>query len=132
MGFFSWKTCDTERSVPNVYASGSDLGESRQAFTIYLLSPDGNHIQEDAYEGYGVIGGVDVFVWWGKQNHPEECEGLTDDEIRVKVFSFERSNGTNGGVTNCKFPIKIAEHPVDYDSVGESENCEFQGYFYNF
>ncbi len=60
MGFFSWKTADTDESIMNCY--GSDCR------TVYLLQPDGDHIQEKAYPGYGVFGGVDAYEWLAEKN----------------------------------------------------------------
>lgn len=78
MGFFSWKTADTEESIGNVH-SGND--HSREHGPVYLLSPDGNHIREDGYEGYGVFGGVDAFVWVALTNLPEASSYVIDDVL---------------------------------------------------
>lgn len=62
MGCFSWCTSDTKQEVRNVLS-----GKCR---TVFLLQPDGEHIREDAYEGYGVFGGQDAFEWLTKWNVP--------------------------------------------------------------
>ncbi len=62
MGFFSWKTCDTEQSIPAA-ASG------RPMKPVYLLQPNGQPpIKEDCYEGYGVFAGLDTFTWLARTN----------------------------------------------------------------
>ena len=59
MGFFSWKTADTNKSIPNIYAE-EDFGV--KGFTVYMLSPDGRKWKEAAYEGYGRFGGQDIYL----------------------------------------------------------------------
>ena len=62
MGFFSFKTADTEESIP---ASASGMSVK----PVYLLQPNGKKpIREDHYEGYGVFGGVDCYEWLAKAN----------------------------------------------------------------
>lgn len=120
MGFFSWMTADTQESIANKWSD-------RPTKPVWLLCPDGEHIEETNYDGYGVFGGTDVFVWWMKRNKPDLCVER-DDITRSKFFDFYGS--TNGGRENCAFPIKIASKPVDYDSVEASKPCPEQGYFY--
>jgi len=123
MGFFSWITSDTKESASNSFSS-------RIPTTVYLLQPHGEHIREDNYEGYGVFGGKDVFVQWMKWNHPSICQKCLDDDAIRNEFFDKFSKDTDGGRKNCKYPIKIASEPVDYDSVDASEDCPNQGYFY--
>ena len=57
MGFFSWKTSDTERSIANTYSD-------RKTFPVYVLIPEefgGGYIEECDYEGYGCFGGHDIY-----------------------------------------------------------------------
>ena len=122
MGFFSWMTSDTERSIANRHSN-------RETFTVYMLSPDGSHLKEDSYDGYGLFGGVDAFVHWMKFNHPEECEGKDDDSIRNLAFDYY--DKTDGMKTNCKYPLKFCESPCDYEKATASEICPDQGYFYS-
>lgn len=53
MGFFSYITVDTNRSISNKYSN-------RGVFTVYLIDNEGNKWREDAYEGYGIFGGKDI------------------------------------------------------------------------
>jgi hypothetical protein len=46
MGFFSWKTCDTNRSIANVYSD-------ELTFDVYMITPDGRVFHETHYDGYG-------------------------------------------------------------------------------
>ena len=62
MGFFSWKTADTKKSISNMYSS-------RGTKTVYLLRPNGKEpIIETQYEGYGEFGGVDAYEWLAENN----------------------------------------------------------------
>lgn len=67
MGFFSFKTSDTNEPIWNRY---SEAGECRP---VYLLQPgDEDNICEPAYEGYGVFGGMDAYVWIAMHNLPKD------------------------------------------------------------
>ena len=47
MGFFSWKTQDTKRSIANRYSN-------RKTFTVYMVNPVTKEaFIESNYEGYG-------------------------------------------------------------------------------
>jgi hypothetical protein len=119
MGIFSWKTADTNESIPVVG------NEEREVFTVYLLCPDGTKLKEDAYEGYGIFNGEDVYQLFAQWNCPELCEGnvKTDRDIGI---DFEAKYPEK-----IKYPIKIVENPnLDYDEVQPSEECEYKGYFY--
>jgi hypothetical protein len=48
MGFFSWKTCDTNRSIANAYSD-------ELTFDVYMITPDGRVFHETYYDGYGVV-----------------------------------------------------------------------------
>ena len=125
MGFFSWVTSDINESISNKFSD-------RHTFTVYMLSPDGNHLKEDDYVGYGVFGGVDAFVHWMKWNAPDEIEeGDDEDAIRDKFFTGTRFDDTDGGRINCKYPLKFTTKPVKYESVAASKSCPDQGYFYD-
>ena len=58
MGFFSWKTVDTNESISNSYSV-------RGALPVKVLVPNeftgeyGQELIEKHYEGYGVFGGQD-------------------------------------------------------------------------
>lgn len=64
MGFFSWKTSDTNRSISNAHSK-------RGTFNVYVLCPDGTAIPEGNYDGYGVFGGFDIYelvAIWNRDN----------------------------------------------------------------
>jgi hypothetical protein len=127
MGQFSWIKSDDNQPIY------SDEGHQS---TVYMLSPDGNHFREDAYEGYGVFGGKDAYVFWMEQNLPEECVGKTSDEIRDRFFNhpndlFEITSAQELGATFAKYPfaLKFTEMPRPYDTVRNSESDPDQGWF---
>ena len=123
MGFFSWKTSDTKKSISNIYSV-------RGAFPVYVLCPDGGIIEEKVYEGYGDFGGRDIYALLAEWNAPEECydeDGyiMPDEVIRDIGIKLEFSD------QKLKYPIKIVEDPtLNYDEVEPSEHCEHQGFFY--
>jgi len=74
MGFFSWKTCDTQESIANDYSNGD-------VQTVFLLKPDGQSpVKEAAYDGYGVFGGVDAYAWLAQANL-----GRSDVELGISL-----------------------------------------------
>ena len=123
MGFFSWKTSDTEESISNVYSE-------RGTFPVYVLFPDGTVLKETDYEGYGVFGGRDIYAllaqWNSIEIFDEEGNLLSDEELRFVGIKLAF------GEEPVKYPIKIVENPnLKYENVKPSEDCEYQGYFYD-
>lgn len=86
MGFFSWKTCDTDESIP---AAGS----GRPMKPVYLLQPNGQPpVKEECYEGYGVFGGLDTFSWLVNTNAAAlgiDLSKLDDDDVRSLGISLD-------------------------------------------
>lgn len=63
MGFFSWLTSDTQRSISNVHSN-------RGVFTVHMVTECGQIFTENAYQGYGEFNGVDIFALIAKlQGH---------------------------------------------------------------
>lgn len=119
MGFFSWRTSDTHRSISNAYSS-------RGALPVYLIAPDNEKIYESCYEGYGVFGGHDVFALLAQWNFPDKCTGNeeTDRKVWFNLTSDERDN--------IKFPLKFSENKnKSYDNLRPSLVDKYQGYFYD-
>ena len=69
MIYLSWQVSDRDipdkskmKSIWNVHSGGP-------VRTVYLLQPNGeSSIEESAYDGRGVFGGVDAFVWLAERN----------------------------------------------------------------
>lgn len=124
MGFFSWMTSDTNRSISNKYSN-------RGAFPVYVLCPDGSKIKESDYEGYGAFGGKDIYALLAKWNHEdmglsiEKVDSMPDIELRKLGIDLQF------GGKEIKYPIKIVEDPeLNYEDVDVSEDCPYQGYFH--
>lgn len=127
MGQFSWIKSDDNQPI---------YSEDGHHSTVYMLSPDGNHFREDAYEGYGEFGGKDAYVFWMEQNLPELCEGKTSKEIRDLFFAhdedlFEITSAQELGSTFKKYPfaLKFTSKPMDYNHAKNSESDPNQGWF---
>lgn len=131
MGFFSWKTSDTNKSISNIYSN-------RGAFPVYVLIPKefqseyGKYIEEKCYDGYGVFGNEDIYSLVAKWNVPERCykDGklLDNEELRsigIEIACYDKDNA------NLKYPIKIVENKdLEYEKVKPSKNAIDQGFFY--
>ena len=107
MGFFSWKTQDTERSIANQFSK-------QGVFQVIMSDDKGNQYTEENYEGYGVFGGKDYFELLDEMNggtgNREKGIGLYYSETQpVKFPSLTESGKYQHG-----------RKPVD---------CPDQGYF---
>lgn len=108
MGFFSWKTQDTNRSIANHYSS-------RKPFRVFMHDNKGNKWQENHYEGYGEFGGKDFFELLaemnGKSTREEGIDLAYGDEPFISPNLTERK---------------------EWEWVNRSpDDCECQGYFYD-
>lgn len=131
MGFFSWKTSDTNRSISNI-------ASIRGTFPVYVLIPKefqkeyGTYIEEKNYEGYGVFGNEDMYSLVAKWNVPEQCKKdgklLDNDDLRmigIEIACYDEKNA------KLKYPIKIVEDKnLKYEEVAPSKNAPDQGFFY--
>jgi hypothetical protein len=64
MGFFSWLTNDTKKSIWNKHSD-------HKTFRVYMKDNKGNVWIEDDYDGYGVFGGKDFYVLLAEMNGHE-------------------------------------------------------------
>jgi hypothetical protein len=82
MGFFSWKTADTEESIYNCYTD--------ECKTVYLLHPGGDNIEEKNYGGYGEFGGKDAYEWLAENNiSKEELADSDEDDRRMLGIALD-------------------------------------------
>jgi len=121
MGFFSWRTQDTDVSIANQHST-------RDTFTVVMLDDTGNKWYEQNYDGYGVFGGKDYYELLAEMN------GLTGDgteDMRMKGIELAFKDSPNGDNPEVKFP-NLVEMAVGwpYDPKGP-ESCEWQGFFYD-
>jgi len=125
MGFFSWKTADTQEPIRNVYS-----GSPRR--TVYMLQPGGKPpIEEKGYEGYGVFGGVDAYEWLARKNLPKDevkrLKALGGEELRHRGISLECDERLREAL---KFPLKFSfDVEARYEKLPTSEVDPDQGCF---
>ena len=65
MGFFSWKTMNTNESISNKYSK-------RKTFSVVLVDNNNNKWLEKDYDGYGVFGGKDYYELLAEMNIDEK------------------------------------------------------------
>jgi len=113
MGFFSWKTNDTKRSIANQYSS-------RSTFTVYMRDNKGNVWVEEDYDGYGVFGGKDYYELLAEMN------GLEPDRDAGISLQFDSKR------EDIIFPALFEHDTSSWEThLGlEPQNCPAQGYFY--
>ena len=113
MGFFSWKTNDTERSIANTHSN-------RSTFTVYMRDNKGNVWVEEDYDGYGDFGGKDYYELLAEMNglEPDRDEG-----IRLQ-FESDRKD--------IIYPVLFEHDTSSWERYQgqEPSNCPAQGYFY--
>ena len=132
MGFFSWKTSDTNKSISNQYSI-------RGTFPVYVLVPKefqaeyGKYIEEKNYDGYGVFGNEDIYSLVAKWNVPDRCRKdgklLENEKLRnigIEIACYDKDNAS------LKYPIKIVENKeLEYEKTEPSKNARDQGFFYS-
>jgi hypothetical protein len=121
MGFFSWKTCDTDESIANKYSN-------RPTFTVHMIAPDGQVFTEKDYDGYGEFGGKDFYDLLCELN------GLPEDRSAGIDLVFKGNAGGDNtpGVIYPKFVENLENNVVaQYNSLPNSKSCDDQGFFYD-
>ena len=155
MGFFSWMTQDTNRSIANHY-SGEPV------FTVYMMDDKGNSWREDNYEGYGEFDGKDYYELLDEMNggggdrdagielrhgmstlrnvHTGEILDKTwfnwrDEIVRDNMSANELiETGDWEQYTVKPLEVRYPNFVEDPDWVwrnDQPEDCEFQGFFYD-
>jgi len=119
MGFFSWNTCDTNRSI-------ACEDSNRSTFKVHMITPDGRVFTEENYEGYGEFGGKDFYELLAELN------GKSTREDAIDMCYHENGSGDNTlGVIYPKFVENLSGDVVAlYKSLPNPTSCEFQGFFY--
>jgi len=108
MGFFSWKTMDTNRSIPSSYSS-------RKTFPVTMTDDKGNKWTEKEYEGYGVFGGKDFYELLAEMNGGgDRGKGIT--------IAFDDKAFISPNLNQSDTMPWVNQHP---------RNCEHQGFFYD-
>ena len=133
MGFFSWKTQDTDKSIANNYSI-------RKAFKVDMIDNKGNVWTENNYEGYGVFGGKDFYELLAEMNgfvsqkgltYEVDGEAYTDEAREFGIDLAFKGNGSGVGTEGVYYPnlIELADGWV-YEMAGP-DSCDFQGFFYD-
>lgn len=120
MGFFSWKTCDTDRSIANNWSG-------RETFKVHMITPGGQVFTESKYDGYGVFEGMDFYELLGVLN------GLGANRYAAIDLVF-KDNSSGDNTPGVIYP-KLVEHlekdvAKQWASLPNPESCESQGFFY--
>ena len=113
MGFFSWITQDTQKSIANSYSG-------RKFFPVTMTDNKGNKWYEPKYEGYGVFGGKDFYELTAEMN------GQTTRDEGIKLFF-----GGPGGRASNPAPLSpnLNEFPLLWKNEAPKD-CPHQGFFY--
>jgi hypothetical protein len=122
MGFFSWLTMDTDKSICNTYSS-------RRPFPVDMVDDKGNVYHEEEYEGYGVFGGKDYYELLAEMNgFKSELQG---DEYTNAARNWGIHLAYDNVAKDVKHPnlVEMAEG-WPYNPIGP-ESCPAQGYFYD-
>ena len=110
MGFYSYITNDTNRSISNEFSK-------YPTFRVYLCSPDGRIWEENNYEGYGEFGGQEIYELIAELNGLEtrsEAIALFHNKSRELILP------------------QLLENPSLFDkTVNKLICCPEQGYFYD-
>ncbi|MGK2231160.1 MAG: hypothetical protein ACI92O_000318 [Colwellia sp.] len=110
MGFFSYKTSDTNESIMNHYTD--------ECRPVYMLQPNGEpSIFEASYSGYGVFSGIDVYEWLADKNGG----GCRDYGLKLAFKEVRRPSQY--------YPLKFSFNKYAvYEELPESQLCPRQGY----
>jgi len=131
MGFFSWKTMDTDKSIANAWST-------RSTFRVQMMDNKGNVWTENNYDGYGVFGGKDYYELLAEMNGVVERDKVElqgeayTDYMRSKGIEIAfNGNGSGDHTDGVLYPnlVEMADGWT-YQSIGP-ESCESQGFFYD-
>tara|TARA_R110000751_G_scaffold271119_1_gene370886 strand:+ start:2699 stop:3040 length:342 start_codon:yes stop_codon:yes gene_type:complete len=112
MGVFSWKTQDTDKSIA---VDGNPAGVEH--FRVTMTDNKGNRWHEPNYGGYGEFDGKDYYELLAQMNGGEG-----------RGFGIELTYNKEGK----KFITpNLTENPMHKWTDNTPEDCEHQGFFYD-
>lgn len=127
MGFFSWKTSDTNKSINNIHSG-------LKPFTVHMITHDGRIWTEDAYNGYGVFGGKDIYELIAELNHKEGGRSAGINLVyegfngKLKNYGGDFNVAANSGI---RLPKLIENLESNFFDIPYPLPCKRQGYFYD-
>jgi len=127
MGFFSWNTQDTDKSIANQYSN-------RKTFRVQMLDNKGNVWTEDDYEGYGRFGGKDYYELLAEMNgftSDKTGEVYTDEARGFGIDIAFKDNGSGVATEGVYYPNLIEKADGWVYEMGGPDTCDYQGYFYD-
>ena len=127
MGFFSWNTQDTDKSIANQYSN-------RKTFRVQMIDNKGNVWTEDDYEGYGRFGGKDYYELLAEMNgftSDKTGEEYTDEARGFGIDIAFKGNGSGVGTEGVYYPNLVEQADGWVYEMGGPDSCDFQGYFYD-
>lgn len=131
MGFFSWKTQDTDKSIANNYSN-------RNTFRVQMIDNKGNVWTESDYEGYGRFGGKDYYELLAEMNGVVEIDKVElqgeayTDYMRGRGISLAfKDNGSGVATEGVYYPNLVEQADGWVYEMGGPDSCDFQGYFYD-
>jgi len=127
MGFFSWNTQDTDKSIANQYSN-------RKTFRIQMIDNKGNIWTEDDYEGYGRFGDKDYYELLAEMNgftSDKTGEAYTDEARGFGIDLAFKDNGSGVATEGVYYPNLIENANGWVYEMGGPDSCDYQGYFYD-
>ena len=127
MGFFSWKTQDTDKSIANEYSN-------RKTFRVQMIDNKGNIWTEDNYDGYGRFDGKDYYELLAEMNGFESDKTGDEytDEARGEGISLAFDGNGSGVATEGVYYPNLVEQAKGWRyEMGGPDSCDYQGYFYD-
>ena len=127
MGFFSWNTQDTDKSIANQYSN-------RKTFRVQMMDNKGNVWTEDDYEGYGRFGGKDYYELLAEMNgftSDKTGEEYTDEARGFGIDIAFKGNGSGVATDGVYYPNLVEQAKGWTYEMGGPDSCDFQGYFYD-
>jgi len=127
MGFFSWNTMDTDKSIANEHSN-------RKTFRVQMMDNKGNVWTEDNYEGYGRFGGKDYYELLAEMNgftSDKTGDEYTDEARGEGIALAFDGNGSGVGTEGVYYPNLVEQAKGWRYEMGGPDSCDFQGYFYD-
>jgi hypothetical protein len=127
MGFFSWNTQDTDKSIANEHSN-------RKTFRVQMIDNKGNVWTESEYDGYGRFGGKDYYELLAEMNgftSDKTGDEYTDEARGFGIDIAFKNNGSGVATEGVYYPNLIEKADGWVYEMGGPDTCDYQGYFYD-